>query len=78
MLIVITPGGSETKHLVDAKVLRALGPEGILINVARGSVVDEQALVEALRDNASRAPASTSSPRSRGCRRRFWRWSTSS
>ncbi len=52
VLIVITPGGSETKHLVDAKVLRALGPEGILINVARGSVVDEEALVEALRDNA--------------------------
>lgn len=49
-LVVIVPGGRETKHLVDAKVLEALGPEGILINVARGSVVDEAALVRALKD----------------------------
>ena len=49
VLVVITPGGPSTKNLVDAEVLRALGPEGILINVARGSVVDEEALIEALR-----------------------------
>jgi lactate dehydrogenase-like 2-hydroxyacid dehydrogenase len=49
VLIVITPGGAGTKHLVDAEVLKALGPEGVLINVARGSVVDQQALIEALR-----------------------------
>ncbi len=49
VLIVITPGGAETRHLIDAAVLRALGPNGILINVARGSVVDEAALIEALR-----------------------------
>jgi lactate dehydrogenase-like 2-hydroxyacid dehydrogenase len=49
VLIVITPGGAETRHLIDAAVLRALGPAGILINVARGSVVDEEALIEALR-----------------------------
>lgn len=49
VLIVITPGGPETEHLIDRKVMDALGPEGILINVARGSVVDEAALVEALR-----------------------------
>jgi lactate dehydrogenase-like 2-hydroxyacid dehydrogenase len=49
VLIVITPGGAETKNLVNAEVLRALGPDGILINVARGSVVDEPALIEALR-----------------------------
>ena len=47
-LVVITPGGAATRHLIDAKVLAALGSEGILINVARGSVVDEQALIEAL------------------------------
>jgi len=47
-LVVITPGGSATRHLIDARVLRALGPHGILINVARGSVVDETALIEAL------------------------------
>jgi lactate dehydrogenase-like 2-hydroxyacid dehydrogenase len=49
VLIVITPGGAGTRHLIDAEVLKALGPEGVLINVARGSVVDEQALIEALR-----------------------------
>jgi lactate dehydrogenase-like 2-hydroxyacid dehydrogenase len=48
-LIVMVPGGAGTKDMVDAKVLRALGPSGILINVSRGSVVDEAALIEALR-----------------------------
>ncbi len=48
-LVVITPGGEGTRHLINADVLKALGPEGYLINVARGSVVDEDALVEALR-----------------------------
>jgi lactate dehydrogenase-like 2-hydroxyacid dehydrogenase len=47
-LVVITPGGAGTRHLVDAAVLKALGPKGILVNVARGSVVDESALVDAL------------------------------
>jgi lactate dehydrogenase-like 2-hydroxyacid dehydrogenase len=48
VLIVITAGGAGTRHLIDAKVLEALGPDGFLVNVARGSVVDEQALVAAL------------------------------
>ena len=47
-LVVITPGGAGTRKLIDAVVLRALGPEGYLVNVARGSVVDEAALVTAL------------------------------
>ena len=47
-LVVITPGGAGTRKLIDMKVLRALGKEGYLVNVARGSVVDEAALVEAL------------------------------
>lgn len=47
-LVVITPGGEGTRHLVDRDVLAALGPRGYLVNVARGSVVDEQALIEAL------------------------------
>lgn len=47
-LIVITPGGAATRGLIDARVLQALGPHGFLINVARGSVVDEQALIHAL------------------------------
>jgi lactate dehydrogenase-like 2-hydroxyacid dehydrogenase len=50
-LMIVIPGGESTRHLVDAAVLEALGPDGILINVARGSVVDEQALVDALRAN---------------------------
>jgi lactate dehydrogenase-like 2-hydroxyacid dehydrogenase len=49
-LLLITPGGAETKNLIDAEVLKALGPEGILINMARGSVVDEPALIKALAD----------------------------
>jgi lactate dehydrogenase-like 2-hydroxyacid dehydrogenase len=48
VLLVITPGGAETKNLIDAEVLQALGPDGILINMARGSVVDEAALIKAL------------------------------
>ena len=47
-LVVITPGGPGTRHLINAAVLKALGPKGYLVNVARGSVVDEAALVEAL------------------------------
>ena len=47
-LVVVSAGGPETRHLVSADVLRALGPKGYLINVSRGSVVDEDALVEAL------------------------------
>lgn len=47
-LIVITPGGAGTRHLINAEVLQALGSGGYLINVARGSVVDEAALVQAL------------------------------
>jgi hydroxypyruvate reductase len=48
ILVVAAPGGAATQHLVDRAVIDALGPEGTLINIARGSVVDEQALVEAL------------------------------
>ena len=47
-LVVITPGGAGTRKLIDAEVLAALGSDGILVNVARGSVVDEAALIDAL------------------------------
>ena len=47
-LVVITAGGAGTHHLVDAAVLEALGPDGFIVNVARGSVIDEAALVAAL------------------------------
>jgi len=48
-LVVATPGGPATRHLVNAEVLVALGAGGYLVNVARGSVVDTAALAEALR-----------------------------
>jgi lactate dehydrogenase-like 2-hydroxyacid dehydrogenase len=50
ILVAITPGGPQTRHIVNADVLEALGPNGIFINVARGSVVDQDALIAALRD----------------------------
>jgi hydroxypyruvate reductase len=49
-LLLTCPGGPETHHLVNDAVLDALGPEGFLINIARGSVVDEDALVKALQE----------------------------
>ena len=48
-LMIITPGGSSTQGLINKAVFEALGPRGIVINVARGSVVDEPALIDALR-----------------------------
>ena len=48
-LILATPGGTATQNLVNADVLRALGEHGVLINIARGTVVDEPALIEALK-----------------------------
>jgi lactate dehydrogenase-like 2-hydroxyacid dehydrogenase len=50
VLLVIVPGGAGTKNLIGRDVLEALGPDGILINMARGSVVDEPALIKALQD----------------------------
>ena len=49
-LVLSCPGGAATRNLVDRSVLDALGPQGILVNVSRGSVVDEAALVAALAD----------------------------
>jgi lactate dehydrogenase-like 2-hydroxyacid dehydrogenase len=50
ILLAIVPGGPATANMIDAKVLDALGPNGIVINMARGSVVDEQALIKALQE----------------------------
>ena len=54
-LVVACPGGAATRHLVDARMLKALGAKGTLINIARGSIVDEPALVRALADGTIRA-----------------------
>ncbi|WP_237165225.1 2-hydroxyacid dehydrogenase [Pandoraea vervacti] len=50
MLVVTAPGGAESHHMVNADVLRALGQDGFLVNLGRGSVVDTAALAEALRN----------------------------
>lgn len=55
ILIVVAPGNAETHHLIDAAVLSALGPNGILVNVARGTLVDEAALIAALRSETIHA-----------------------
>lgn len=52
VLLVATPGGAGTRHLVDVPVIAALGPQGYVVNIARGSVVDTAALAQALRTGA--------------------------
>ena len=49
-LMIIVPGGPATKDMINTKVLEALGPNGVVINMARGSVVDEPALIKALQN----------------------------
>jgi len=56
-LVLTCPGGKETENLVDAKVLEALGAGGMLVNIARASVVDEPALIAALKANTIKAAA---------------------
>ncbi len=54
-LIVIVPGGDATKNIINTEVLKALGPDGILVNVSRGSTVDEEALIGALQTRTIKA-----------------------
>src|SRR6266702_7214426 len=54
-LVVIVPGGASTAKMINAEVMTALGPRGVIINVARGTVVDEPALVAALKSGTIRA-----------------------
>lgn len=49
-LVVAAPGGKETYHIVNAQVLDALGPDGVVVNIARGTLVDTDAVADALRD----------------------------
>lgn len=51
VLIAATPGGAETRGLISAEVLHALGPKGTFVNISRGTVVDEPALIEALQSD---------------------------
>jgi D-3-phosphoglycerate dehydrogenase len=57
VLVLAAPGGASTRHLVDADVLAALGHSGCLVNVARASLVDQAALVNALKTQTIRAAA---------------------
>jgi lactate dehydrogenase-like 2-hydroxyacid dehydrogenase len=54
-LLVVVPGNAATRHLVNAEVLEALGPDGVLVNIGRGTVVDEAALIGALKTRTIRA-----------------------
>jgi lactate dehydrogenase-like 2-hydroxyacid dehydrogenase len=56
-LVVAAPGGPSTRHIINAEVLRALGPEGVLVNIARGTLVDTAALAVALREGHISAAA---------------------
>ena len=51
-LVVAVPGGDDTKNMINAQVLKALGPKGIVVNIARGSVIDQTALIQALKDKS--------------------------
>ncbi len=55
ILLSVVPGGGGTDKMIDARVLKALGPDGVFINVGRGSSVDEPALIEALQSGTIRA-----------------------
>lgn len=54
VLMIVAPGGTSTAKIVNREVLEALGPDGVVINVGRGSVIDEAALVEALKSKTIR------------------------
>ena len=55
ILVCVLPGGAETDNLINANVLKKLGPSGIFINVGRGNSVDDTALIDALRSGAIQA-----------------------
>ncbi len=57
VLVCILPGGAGTRHIISEAVMKALGPTGTLVNVARGSVVDTEALIRCLKDGSLGAAA---------------------
>ncbi len=75
-LVVSAAGGRGSRGIVDAAVLDALGPEGVLVNVARGSVVANRRWLRRWSRAGWAAPAWTSSPTNPRCRRRCGRWRT--
>ena len=77
VLIVAAAGGPGTRHLINRSVLEALGRRGYLINIARGNVVDQEALVQLLVARAIGGPGSTFSLTNHRYLRHCWRWTTS-
>ena len=75
VLLCVAPGGS-TRHLVNAELLRALGPRGYLLNLGRGSIVDTAALAAALSDGVTPARAWTSMKANPSHPPSCWRWTT--
>ena len=78
VLVLSCPGGKDTEKIVSKEVLDALGPKRYLVNVSRGSTVDEPALVDALVNGRLAARGSTCSSPSRKCPRRCSSSTTSS
>ena len=76
VLLLTCVGGPQTRGPVDRDVLEALGPEGLLVNVARGSVVDEPALVDALQAGRLGGAALDVFAQNPVCPRRCWAWTT--
>ena len=72
------PGGPQTHHLVNAPVLRALGPAGFLVNVSRGTVVDTDALIDALARGVIAGAALDVLETGPSCQTGCARWSRSS
>lgn len=75
-LVVATPGGAGTRHLVNADVLKALGARGVVVNIARGSVIDTTALAAALRDGRIAAAGLDVYESEPALRPSCWTWTT--
>ena len=75
-LVIATPGGAATRHLVNAAVLNALGPRGVVVNIARGSVIDTAALAAALREGRLAAAGLDVYESEPAPRPSCWTWTT--
>jgi lactate dehydrogenase-like 2-hydroxyacid dehydrogenase len=67
VVVLAVPGTAETRHLIGAEALAAMKPTGYLVNISRGDVVDEAALIRAFREAGSRGRGSTSTSSNRRC-----------
>ncbi len=77
VIIVATSGGPEAAKLVDGAMLDALGPDGVIVNISRGGVIDEAAMVERLADRRIAGAGWMCSRTNRMCPKRCSRWTMS-